>query len=94
MPFHVGGHKPGQSKTSSVTIWALLAGRLALTAAGLLMIFFGYSLIERGLHFGVDRFGGLADPRGMVLTGVLIALLAWTPERMWKALAKSKRRAP
>jgi len=103
MPFHVGGHKPQQPKTSIVSIWAQLGWRLALTAGGALMIFFGYSRMERGVHFGIDRFGGLFEPRGMMITGALLALLAWMPDRLFQALernteagrlSKSKRNAP
>jgi hypothetical protein len=63
-----------------------------LTAVGLVVIFFGYSRIERGLHFGTDRYGGIFDFRGMIGIGVLIAVLAWTPDRLWKAL--TGRRVP
>ena len=96
MPFHVGGHKPEHLKTRTVTIWARLAGRLSLTVVGVLMIFFGYSRIEKGLHFGVDRYGGITDPRGLMLTGVTLALLAWIPDRLVaKALTQNtKTRTP
>ena len=89
MPFHVGGHKPQQAKASSLSIWAWLAGRLALTAGGILMMFFGYSRMEQGLHFGVDRYGGLFEPRGMMITGVLLALAAWIPDRLYETLARN-----